>query len=79
MIKQLLLEQGKKFSSARSDDCFNRYGRFISGPISMGIGSEAQKPLVIVMIGALVSATVLVLLILPIIYYMVYAPRHRMD
>jgi len=44
--------------------------------ISTGIGSEAQKPLAIVMIGGLVSATVLVLLILPIIYYMVYAPRH---
>ncbi len=47
--------------------------------ISMGIGSEAQKPLAIVMIGGLVSATILVLLILPIIYYMVYHPRHRMD
>jgi cobalt-zinc-cadmium resistance protein CzcA len=47
--------------------------------ISTGIGSEAQKPLAIVMIGGLVSATILVLLILPIIYYMVYAPRHRMD
>ena len=45
--------------------------------ISTGIGSEAQKPLAIVMIGGLVSATVLVLLILPIIYYMVYAPRHK--
>jgi cobalt-zinc-cadmium resistance protein CzcA len=45
--------------------------------ISTGIGSEAQKPLAIVMIGGLVSATVLVLLILPVIYYMVYAPRHR--
>ncbi len=47
--------------------------------ISTGIGSEAQKPLAIVMIGGLVSATILVLLILPIIYYMVYHPRQRMD
>lgn len=47
--------------------------------ISTGIGSEAQKPLAIVMIGGLVSATILVLLILPVIYYMVYAPRHRND
>lgn len=45
--------------------------------ISTGIGSEAQKPLAIVMIGGLVSATVLVLLILPIIYYMVYAYKHK--
>ena len=47
--------------------------------ISTGIGSEAQKPLAIVMIGGLVSATILVLLILPIIFYMVYHPRQRMD
>lgn len=45
--------------------------------ISTGIGSEAQKPLAIVMIGGLVSATILVLLILPIIYYMVYAYKHK--
>lgn len=45
--------------------------------VSTGIGSEAQRPLAIVMIGGLVSATVLVLLILPIIYYLVYAPNHR--
>ena len=38
--------------------------------ISTGIGSETQKPLAIVVIGGLVSATILVLLILPIIFYL---------
>ncbi len=38
--------------------------------LSTGIGSETQKPLAIVVIGGLVSATVLVLLILPVIYYL---------
>lgn len=38
--------------------------------ISTGIGSETQKPLAIVVIGGLVSATILVLLILPVIYYL---------
>jgi heavy metal efflux system protein len=47
--------------------------------ISVGIGSEAQKPLAIVMIGGLISDVILQLLILPIIYYVVYHPRQRMD
>ncbi|MEI6817064.1 MAG: CusA/CzcA family heavy metal efflux RND transporter [Bacteroidota bacterium] len=38
--------------------------------LSTGIGSETQKPLAIVVIGGLISATILVLLILPCIYYL---------
>lgn len=37
--------------------------------ISTGIGSESQKPLAIVIIGGLVSATVFTLLVFPIIYH----------
>ncbi|HEY9008142.1 efflux RND transporter permease subunit [Ohtaekwangia sp.] len=36
--------------------------------ISTGIGSESQKPLAIVIIGGLITATVLILLIFPIFY-----------
>ncbi len=36
--------------------------------LSSGIGSETQKPLAVVVIGGLVTATVLTLLILPVIY-----------
>lgn len=43
--------------------------------ISTGIGSETQKPLAIVVIGGLVSATILTLLIFPIIYRFFY--RHH--
>lgn len=43
--------------------------------ISTGIGSETQKPLAIVVIGGLISATVLTLLIFPIIYRFFY--RHN--
>lgn len=45
--------------------------------ISAGIGSETQKPLAIVVIGGLVTSTILTLLILPIIYSMVYRFIHR--
>jgi cobalt-zinc-cadmium resistance protein CzcA len=36
--------------------------------LSSGIGSETQRPLAVVVIGGLVSATILTLLILPVIY-----------
>ena len=40
--------------------------------VSTGIGSETQKPLAIVVIGGLITATVLTLLIFPIIYRIFY-------
>ncbi|MEO8583681.1 MAG: CusA/CzcA family heavy metal efflux RND transporter [Flavitalea sp.] len=40
--------------------------------LSTGIGSESQKPLAIVIIGGLCTATVLTLLIFPIIYWAFY-------
>ena len=45
--------------------------------ISTGIGSETQKPLAIVVIGGLVTATILTLLILPIMYSSVYKWIHK--
>ncbi len=45
--------------------------------ISTGIGSETQKPLAIVVIGGLITCTVLTLLILPIIYSMFYLLMHN--
>ncbi|RKR80022.1 cobalt-zinc-cadmium resistance protein CzcA [Mucilaginibacter gracilis] len=44
--------------------------------VSTGIGSETQKPLAIVVIGGLVTCTILTLLILPVIYAMVYKLIH---
>ncbi len=38
--------------------------------MSTGIGSESQKPLAVVIIGGLITATILTLLIFPIIYWM---------
>ena len=53
--------------------------------LSTGIGSETHKPLAIVVIGGLVTATVLTLLIFPLIFAFFYremnqngpAPKHR--
>jgi heavy metal efflux system protein len=39
--------------------------------LSHGIGSETQRPLAVVIIGGLVSATLLTVLVLPVLYYVV--------
>jgi len=45
--------------------------------ISTGIGSESQKPLAIVIIGGLVTATMFTLLVFPIIYHKALGIRER--
>ncbi|GAC1372749.1 MAG: CusA/CzcA family heavy metal efflux RND transporter [Hymenobacter sp.] len=45
--------------------------------LSHGIGSETQKPLAIVVIGGLITATILSLLILPTVYEWVYSSREE--
>lgn len=45
--------------------------------ISTGIGSESQKPLAIVIIGGLITATILILLIFPIFYEMFNRDKRR--
>jgi cobalt-zinc-cadmium resistance protein CzcA len=44
--------------------------------ISTGIGSETQKPLAIVIVGGLLSATLLTLLIFPVIVHRIYREKH---
>ncbi|MCW3110879.1 MAG: cobalt-zinc-cadmium resistance protein CzcA [Segetibacter sp.] len=47
--------------------------------ISTGIGSETQKPLAVVVIGGLVTSTILTLLILPVIYSLVFKFMHKRE
>jgi cobalt-zinc-cadmium resistance protein CzcA len=47
--------------------------------ISTGIGSETQKPLARVVIGGLITSTVLTLLILPVMYSLVYQLVHKRE
>jgi cobalt-zinc-cadmium resistance protein CzcA len=44
--------------------------------LSTGIGSETSKPLAIVIIGGLVTATILTLLVFPIFYYWAQRKKH---
>ena len=45
--------------------------------ISTGIGSESQKPLAVVIIGGLVTATILTLLVFPIIFWVFNRTQHE--
>lgn len=47
--------------------------------MSTSIGSETQKPLAIVVIGGLITSTILTLLILPIIYALVHKFIHKRE
>jgi cobalt-zinc-cadmium resistance protein CzcA len=47
--------------------------------LSHGIGSETQKPLAIVVIGGLITATLLSLLILPAVYEWVYSSKQERE
>ena len=45
--------------------------------LSHDIGAETQRPLALVVIGGLVSATLLTLVVLPSLYVAWFAPRHK--
>jgi cobalt-zinc-cadmium resistance protein CzcA len=51
---------------------------FLPAALSQGIGAEIQRPLARVVIGGLVSSTVLTLLVLPAVYAL-FARRHRLE
>jgi heavy metal efflux system protein len=45
--------------------------------LSHGMGSEVQRPLAVVIIGGLVSATILTLIVLPSLYLLFHAGPDR--
>lgn len=48
---------------------------FLPMALSQGAGAEVQRPLATVVIGGLVSSTILTLVVLPVVYLMVNRPR----
>ncbi|MBK7385131.1 MAG: CusA/CzcA family heavy metal efflux RND transporter [Flavobacteriales bacterium] len=50
---------------------------FLPMAISTSEGSEVQRPLATVVIGGLISSTLLTLVVLPVLYYMVFTRRKR--
>ncbi|MGE0047203.1 MAG: efflux RND transporter permease subunit, partial [Hyphomonadaceae bacterium] len=47
--------------------------------LNVGAGSEVQRPLATVMIGGIISSTILTLLVLPALYRLVHRPAERPD
>ncbi len=47
--------------------------------VSTGIGSESQKPLAIVIIGGLITATILTLLVFPIIFWIFNSSKKKLE
>lgn len=45
--------------------------------MSTGIGSESQKPLAVVIIGGLITATLLTLLVFPVVYWIFYRGKEK--
>ena len=45
---------------------------FVPMAINIGTGAEVQRPLATVVIGGIISSTLLTLLVLPILYYIVH-------
>jgi cobalt-zinc-cadmium resistance protein CzcA len=45
---------------------------FVPMAINVGTGAEVQRPLATVVIGGIISSTILTLLVLPILYRLVY-------
>ena len=52
---------------------------FIPMAVSASAGAEVQRPLATVVIGGLISATILTLVIIPILYYIVESRKERKE
>lgn len=48
---------------------------FIPMALATGLGAEVQRPLATVVIGGILSSTILTLLVLPVLYHMFYKYR----
>jgi cobalt-zinc-cadmium resistance protein CzcA len=50
---------------------------FVPMALNVGAGSEVQRPLATVVIGGIVSSTILTLLVLPALYRLVHGRKHK--
>ena len=78
-----LLEQGQDLNTAIFNGATTRLRPilmtalvaslgFVPMALNTGIGSEVQRPLATVVIGGIISSTILTLLVLPALYRLVY-------
>lgn len=82
-IKQLIAYEFDSFKELITTACFSRMRPvlmtalvaalgFLPMALSTGMGAEVQKPLATVVIGGLISSTLLTLILLPTLYYLIF-------
>jgi len=52
---------------------------FVPMALNTGIGSEVQRPLATVVIGGIISSTLLTLFVLPVLYHLVYRDKQQLN
>ena len=83
-----LREEGAPIETALTDGCGSRLRPvlmtalvaslgFVPMALAVGTGSEVQRPLATVVIGGVVSSTLLTLLVLPVLYRIVHREREK--
>ena len=59
------------------DDRERRAPRLVPMLLSSGVGTETQRPLATVVVGGLISSTLLTLILLPVLYEWLEMRSHR--
>ena len=52
---------------------------FVPMALATGTGAEVQRPLATVVIGGIISSTLLTLLVLPILYWLIHRSEEKSD
>jgi cobalt-zinc-cadmium resistance protein CzcA len=52
---------------------------FVPMALNTGVGAEVQRPLATVVIGGILSSTLLTLILLPVLYYWAHSKAHKLD
>lgn len=58
------------------NDGISRQLGFVPIALNVGIGAEVQRPLATVVIGGVISSTLLTLLVLPMLYALIHRKKH---
>lgn len=71
-LKQKVVEGAKNRLRPVLMTAFTDVLGFLPMAIAIGVGAEVQKPLAIVIIGGIITSTILTLFVLPVMYYRIY-------
>ena len=76
-LDEAIVDGALDAAASRADDGARRLARLRADGVQHGVGAEVQRPLATVVIGGIVSSTLLTLLVLPALYRLAHGVRHR--